>query len=150
MAFEEAQTTFRGLLTGGSTGWRRVHVAANGEGPSSPSTSSRNEDIHIHRKGDVYRAMLDVPLAENDDLTVEQWRAILTTPEVRKEWDATVESNELLEMFDSETRIVKTKFVAGWPAKWVSSHELGSVPANRTSAPATPSLCQEPLATPML
>jgi hypothetical protein len=61
--------------------------------------------------------MLDIPVAEDDNLLVEQWRAVLLTPETRREWDTTVESNELLEMFDSETRIVKTKFVAGWPAK---------------------------------
>jgi len=61
--------------------------------------------------------VLDIPVAEDDNLSVDQWRAVLTTPEIRKEWDNTVESNELLEMYDSETRIVKTKFVAGWPAK---------------------------------
>ena len=65
----------------------------------------------------MYRAMIDIPAVDDDGLTAEQWRAVLSTPEVRKEWDNSVESNELLEMFDSETRIVKTKFVAGWPAK---------------------------------
>jgi hypothetical protein len=114
--FEDSQSNFRSLLTGGTTGWKRVPIL-NVDEPNSPAKLGRNEELRPHRKGDVYRAMLDVPVADDDSLSAAQWRAVLSTPEVRKEWDATVESNELLEMFDSETRIVKTKFIAGWPAK---------------------------------
>ncbi|KAH6915744.1 hypothetical protein BKA70DRAFT_1092620, partial [Coprinopsis sp. MPI-PUGE-AT-0042] len=41
---------------------------------------------------------------------------VLTTPELRQEWDPAVEDAHLLENFDHSTRISKTNFSLGWPA----------------------------------
>jgi hypothetical protein len=48
---------------------------------------------------------------------LDPWKAVLMTPELRKEWDPAVEGAHLLELFDSTTRISKTNFTIGWPAK---------------------------------
>lgn len=66
----------------------------------------------------VYRAMLDVPAGE-EVTQMDRWKAILTTAELRQEWDPTVEEAHFVEMFDRRTRISKTKFTLGWPAKYV-------------------------------
>lgn len=78
-------------------------------------------DVIVHRhtgKGgdDVYRMLLEVALTE-DFVSLEPWKAVLTTPELRQEWDPAVEEAHLLEMFDHKTRISKTNFMLGWPAK---------------------------------
>ena len=78
------------------------------------------KDVTIHRKstrtGDVYRVILDIPALDNvTDL--DAWKAVLTTPELRQEWDPSIESARVLEMYDPTTRIVKAKFTLGWPAK---------------------------------
>ena len=76
--------------------------------------------MYVHRKttkrGDLYRVMMDLPAVDGwQDL--EAWKAVFATPELRKDWDPSVESSSTLEMFDPLTRIVKTKFTLGWPAK---------------------------------
>jgi hypothetical protein len=43
----------------------------------------------------------------------------LATPELRQEWDPAVDGAALLEMLDPTTRISKTNFTLGWPAKCV-------------------------------
>lgn len=80
-------------------------------------------DVIIHRKNvksedAVYRVVLDVPVGE-DLIPLEAWKSVLTTPELRKEWDPAVESATLLEMLDPTTRVSKTNFTLGWPAKYV-------------------------------
>ena len=60
--------------------------------------------------------MVDIPATE-DVADLEVWKAVLATPELRREWDPSVEGSSTLEMFDPFTRIVKTKFSLGWPAK---------------------------------
>ena len=77
----------------------------------------------VHRrvvKGDsIYRVVLDVPAAadENLHLTLEACKAVLSTPELRKEWDPAVEKAQLLEILDQATRVTKTNFTLGWPAR---------------------------------
>lgn len=79
-------------------------------------------DVVVHRHagvagGDpVYRMLLDVAVGE-ENVSLESWKAVLTTPELRQEWDPAVEEARLLEMFDHRTRISKTNFTLGWPAK---------------------------------
>lgn len=68
---------------------------------------------------DVYRLVLDVPTGD-EQVSLEPWRAVLTTPELRQEWDPSVDEAHLLEMFDHDTRISKTNYSLGWPAKCVS------------------------------
>ena len=64
----------------------------------------------------MYRVILEFP-ATDDTIDLEAWNAVLVTPELRREWDPAVESAQILEMFDPSTRIVKTNFTLGWPAK---------------------------------
>lgn len=78
-------------------------------------------DVVVHRNStkpgdDIYRLVLDVPTGD-DYVSLEPWKAVLTTPELRQEWDPAVEEAHLLEMFDHTTRISKTNFTLGWPAK---------------------------------
>lgn len=78
-------------------------------------------DVVVHRKygksgEDIYRLVLDVPTGE-ELVSLEPWKAVLSTPELRQEWDPAVEEAHLVEMFDQTTRISKTNFTLGWPAK---------------------------------
>ena len=65
---------------------------------------------------DVYRLVLDVPTGE-DFVSLEPWKAVLSTPELRQEWDPAIDDAHLLEMFDHTAPISKTNFSLGWPAK---------------------------------
>ncbi|GBE89456.1 hypothetical protein SCP_1601180 [Sparassis crispa] len=124
-ALEDAQSYFRQLLTSSSQEWKRVPVPSE-NGPSSPKGKARASafpeltDVVLHRKSaksgeNVYRAVLDVPTGE-EPMSLECWKAVLATPELRKEWDPAVEGAHLVEMFDQTTRIAKTNFSVGWPA----------------------------------
>ena len=75
----------------------------------------------VHRRStksgeSVYRAVLEVPVGD-EPLSLEMWKSVLVTPELRKEWDPAVEAAQLLEMYDQATRISKVNFRLGWPAK---------------------------------
>ncbi|KAG6909793.1 hypothetical protein DXG01_015286 [Tephrocybe rancida] len=123
-ALNDAETHFRQLLTSPSNDWRRV--SNSGEGSSSKKGKAEAAalpeltDVMVHRKpskagDDIYRLVLDVPFS--DELaSLEPWKAVLTTPELRQEWDPAVEEAHLLEVFDHTTRIAKTNFTLGWPA----------------------------------
>lgn len=124
-ALNEAELHFRRLLASSTLPeWKRV---ANTSGSSSTKGKARTSaipelgDVVVHRKAtkagdDVYRIVLDVPTGE-EAVTLEPWKAVLTTPELRKEWDPAVEDAHLVEVFDHTTRISKTNFTLGWPAK---------------------------------
>ena len=80
-------------------------------------------DVVVHRKTtksgeNVYRVVLDVP-ATDEAAVLDAWKAVITTPELRQDWDPAVEGAHLVEMFDHRTRISKTQFTLGWPAKYV-------------------------------
>ncbi|KAG9032644.1 hypothetical protein FRB95_001154 [Tulasnella sp. JGI-2019a] len=131
-ALEHAQTRFRSLLGASSAGsWKRVPTPS----PSRDNTTGvdavvgkgkgkaalpRASDVKVHRRtqkgDDVLRVTLELPV--EDGLGVlETWKAVLTTPELRKEWDPTVDSAHVVETcFDPDTRIVKTDYRLGWPA----------------------------------
>ena len=64
--------------------------------------------------------VLEVPVPE-EQTSLEPWRAVLTTPELRQEWDPAVDNAHLLEIFDRNTRISKTNYTLGWPAKYVNT-----------------------------
>ncbi|TFY74631.1 hypothetical protein EWM64_g9380, partial [Hericium alpestre] len=125
-ALNDAQTSFRHLLTSASSpDWKRVTVPSDSSSPKlkgkARSSVPDASDVIIHRKtrqsGDtVYRVILDVPTGD-DPLSLDAWKSVLTTPELRKEWDPAVESSSLVEMFDPSTRVSKTNFTLGWPAK---------------------------------
>ncbi|KAJ7585039.1 hypothetical protein C8J56DRAFT_949719 [Mycena floridula] len=93
--------------------------------PSASSSTSPNipepSDVQVHRKDDVYRLVLDVPVDDypnnSNPLSLESWKAVLTTPELRVEWDpAVVEPPVMIEQFDAATSVVKTNYTMGWPA----------------------------------
>lgn len=123
----DAEAHFRRLLTSSSTEWKRI-TTVNDSPPSKKGKARVTaipdlSDVVVHRNtskagNDVYRLILDVTLGE-DPVSLEPWKAVLSTPELRQEWDPAVEEAHMLEMFDHTTRISKTKFSLGWPAKWV-------------------------------
>jgi hypothetical protein len=81
-------------------------------------------DVVVHRAyskagEEVYRIVLDVSTPSEDMISLEPWKTVLTTPELRTEWDPAVDDAHLLEVFDHTTRICKTNFTLGWPAKYV-------------------------------
>ena len=129
-ALNNALASFRSLLTSSSSSsWKRVAVtkdgAANGldiKGKSPLGYIPEASDVALHRKstksGEIYRAILDIP-ADDQLADLDLWKAIFNTPELRQEWDPSVEASQILEMFDPATMIVKTKFSLGWPAKYV-------------------------------
>lgn len=95
----------------------------------SKATTPEPTDVIVHRRpskdGDVYRAVLDVhiptPTASTESskalLSLDAWKAVLATPELRSEYDPVVQAGRIVEMFDPETRIARTDFALGWPAK---------------------------------
>ncbi|KAG8901797.1 hypothetical protein FRB99_005097 [Tulasnella sp. 403] len=129
-ALKNAQTRFRSLLAASSSeSWRKVPTPSasrdsvgNGISPVAPKGKARPRasDVVVYRKtgkgDDVIRIVLELP-AEDGLESLESWKAVLTTPEMRKEWDPTVESSHTVETcFDPDTRISKTDFTLGWPA----------------------------------
>ena len=121
-----AENNFRQLLTSYNSGdWKHVSLASDTptppKGKSRVSSSPELTDVVVHRKTtksgeNVYRAVLDVP-ATDESALLDAWKAVITTPELRQEWDPAVEGAHLVEMFDHRTRISKTQFTLGWPAK---------------------------------
>jgi hypothetical protein len=99
-----------------------------GKGKGRSRAQPEFNDVVVHRRstreGEVIRAMLDVELAPGASdpatgalISLDAWKAILATPELRKEYDPYVQDGKVLELIDSQTRISKTDFVLGWPAK---------------------------------
>ena len=124
-ALNDAQTSFQSHLASSQSTWKRVPIregSTGGKGKARQLLSVHSGNVVIHRKptksGDVYRAIADVSLGE-DTVEMDALYAVLTTPELRQEWDPAVEASQTVEMFDPNTRIVKTKFTLGWPAKYV-------------------------------
>ncbi|KAJ4489091.1 hypothetical protein C8R41DRAFT_835868 [Lentinula lateritia] len=123
-ALNDAETRFKHLLSASSSEWKRVSTsldpAVNRKGKAKVSSLPELSDVFVHRHlsksgDDIYRLILDVP-AEEEMVTLEPWRAVLTTPELRQEWDPAVIDAHLVEMFNQDTRISKTNFTLGWPA----------------------------------
>lgn len=125
-ALETAQNNFRQLLTTHSSPeWKRIndsHNATNSKGKGRASSTPQPSNVIVHRKviksGTVYRAVLDVPLGESGIPSLDACKAVLVSPELRQEWDPAVEAAHLVELCDQVTRIVKTNFTLGWPARY--------------------------------
>ena len=91
------------------------------KGKARASAAPELTDVIVHRRPsksgeNIYRAVLEVPDGD-EPVSLDAWKSVLVTPELRKEWDPAVEGAQLLEMFDQATRISKVKFTLGWPAK---------------------------------
>jgi hypothetical protein len=128
-ALSEAESHFRHLLSSGSSReWKRVSTLVETspitKGKARASANPGITDVVVHRKGDqIYRAVLDIP--SGDELvSLESWKAVLSTPELRQVWDPAVEAAHLIEMFDPMTRVSKTNYTLGWPAKCVFHLEI--------------------------
>lgn len=67
--------------------------------------------------------LLDVPTGD-EVVSLDPWKAVLTTPELRKEWDPAVEDAHLVEVLDHISRICKTNYTLGWPAKYVRPYRV--------------------------
>lgn len=124
-ALNDAETRFKHLLSASFSEWKRVSTsvdpAVNRKGKAKVSSLPELSNVIVHRHSsksgdDIYRLILDVP-AEEEMVTLEPWRAVLTTPELRQEWDPAVVDAHLVEMFNQDTRISKTNFTLGWPAR---------------------------------
>ena len=124
-ALNDAEALFRQLLTSTSSNeWKRVHSSSDSsskKGKARMSNVPEVADVVVHRKGSkngelVYRLVLDVSTGD-EVVSLEPWKAVLVTPELRQEWDPAVEEAHLVETFDQTTRISKTNFTLGWPAK---------------------------------
>lgn len=128
-AVNEAEAYFRQLLTSPSNEWKRISTSVDNS--SSPSKKGKARvvgaapelsDVIVHRNSKatgseaVYRVVLDVPAVE-EQVSLEPWKAVLSTPELRREWDPAVEEAHLLEVLDRSTQVSKTNFALGWPAK---------------------------------
>ncbi|OJT13504.1 hypothetical protein TRAPUB_9969 [Trametes pubescens] len=141
-ALDNAQAHFRQLLTShASSDWKRLPVTNDGAGPTTKGKGRASgvpevTDVLVHRRASksgesVYRAVLELPLGD-DPISLETWKSVLVTPELRKEWDPAVEGAQLLEMFDQATRISKVNFRLGWP-----SNPRDAVTISRTFNDAT-------------
>ncbi|GLB41576.1 putative START domain containing protein [Lyophyllum shimeji] len=152
-ALNDAEVRFRQLLTSSSNEWKRVPQAGEAslakKGKAKVSALPELSDVVVHRKpgkagDDIYRLVLDVSISE-ELVSLEPWKAVLTTPELRQEWDPAVEEAHLLELFDRTTRISKTNFTLGWPANprdavtiSRSYHDATTVIDITTSLPRSP------------
>ncbi|KAG9224230.1 hypothetical protein CCMSSC00406_0004729 [Pleurotus cornucopiae] len=122
-AFTEAEAHFRKLLS--ANDWKRVQSpsdsASTRKGKARTYAVPELADVALYRKAtksgqDVYRVVLDIPVPAGEVPSLEPWKALLTTPELRQEWDPSVEEAHLVELLDQNTRISKTNFTLGWPA----------------------------------
>ncbi|KAG8832476.1 hypothetical protein FRC17_001297, partial [Serendipita sp. 399] len=121
-ALNIAQNELQLLLTSATSPlWRRVPSVSSGSTPESPLDNSEEARVVIHKRpskqGEIFRLVLDVPA---EDFSINAWKSVLATPEMRQEWDPAVESSQLLEIYDVDVRIAKTYFTLGWPAKTLS------------------------------
>lgn len=124
-ALDSAQNHFRQLLTSHSSNdWKRVSAEGSQsslKGKARAAAGPHISDVILHRKiergNSVYRAVLDVSATDDASLLLDGCKVVLATPELRKEWDPAVEQAQLLEMCDQATRISKTNFTLGWPAR---------------------------------
>ncbi|KAL0954042.1 hypothetical protein HGRIS_005195 [Hohenbuehelia grisea] len=124
-ALNDAEAHFRRLLTSTNTNeWKRIanstDINATRKGKARISSVPELADVLVYRKAnksgeDAYRVVLDVPLGD-DDASLEPWKTVLTTAELRQEWDPAVEEAHLVELVDQNTRVCKTNFTLGWPA----------------------------------
>ncbi|KAG8950021.1 hypothetical protein FRC04_008100 [Tulasnella sp. 424] len=155
-ALKHAQDRFRSLLSSNTAtdNWKRVPVpsasgdnatgsgAAGANGLVAASSTAKGKhrprvsDVVMHRRtvkgDDVVRVVLEIP-ADDGLASLDAWKAVLATPELRKEWDPTVEASSIVETcFDPDTRISKTDFTLGWPA-----NPRDAITISRTFADAT-------------
>ncbi|EGG01175.1 uncharacterized protein MELLADRAFT_111233 [Melampsora larici-populina 98AG31] len=133
-ALNQALTEFKSLLSSNqSKHWKPIPPTAtqlNSHTPFSESKPNPREflngigpldfaNVQIHRKKSdgqiVVRAISDLWI-DQSKLDIDDFKSILNIPEIRGVWDNLVDQAKVLEVLDSNTRIVKTDFRLGWPA----------------------------------
>ncbi|KAF5338035.1 hypothetical protein D9758_014260 [Tetrapyrgos nigripes] len=138
-ALNDAENRFRQLISSPPTEWRRLQSAENTiskKGKARLSSLPEVSDVVVHRNtgksgNDIYRLILEIPAGE-DIISLEPWRAVLSTPELRQEWDPAVSEAHLVETLGHDVRISKTNFTLGWPA-----NPRDTVTISRTTHDAT-------------
>lgn len=125
-ALNEAEAHFRELLSLPPAEWKRLSnsvdsLSTKQKGKAKVSSLPELSDVLLHRRStkgqdDVYRIVFDAPMGD-EEVSLEPWKAVLTTPELRKEWDPAVDDAYLVEVFDHTSRICKTNYTLGWPSK---------------------------------
>jgi hypothetical protein len=126
-ALSDAETHFKSLLASSSSkDWRRVAVASSAQAPITSGKGKSREgalpaDVLVHRnRTGEWRAVLDLPLhSESGWNALDAYKAVLLTPELKAEWDPAVEAAQSLDVLDHATRISRTNYRLGWPAKYV-------------------------------
>ncbi|QRW16704.1 start domain-containing protein [Rhizoctonia solani] len=120
-ALSDAATTLKSLV--GSNGWVRVSTSNGGNGS-------------LHKKGNVFRAVMEID--EGGCPGVDEWRAIFSSPELRKEWDVMTDKVHVLEVLDPATRVIKTDML--WDGRPISRtvHDASTIIDISTSLPRSP------------
>jgi hypothetical protein len=103
-ALNDAETRFRQLISSPSNEWKHLQSAesiASKKGKSRSSSLPEVSDVVVHRNSgksgnDIYRLIVEIPAGE-DVVSLEPWRAVLSTPELRQEWDPAVSDAHLVE-----------------------------------------------------
>lgn len=144
-ALDDAEARFRQLLTSSPAQWRRVTASQDA------STSRKGKgrafvpelsDVVVHKHAgnaggdDIYRLVLDTPSGETP-VSLEPFKSVLSTPEIRQEWDPAVTEAHMVEMIDRVCRVTKTNFSLGWPAKCVDFVLVAGLATNRGVAQGT-------------
>ena len=85
--------------------------------PLDPSQVRVHRKFDSSRNADMVRAVAEVTCDPNSDaLDLDAVRAVLSTPEIRSQWDKLVDASTGLSLLDPLTRITKTDYRLGWPA----------------------------------
>ncbi|EDR13897.1 uncharacterized protein LACBIDRAFT_305072 [Laccaria bicolor S238N-H82] len=122
-ALNDAEAYFKHLFTSPSSDWKCMSnsskdasssSSSKGKGKARVSSVPELADVIVHRAyskagEEVYRIVLDVPTPSEDMVSLEPWKTVLTTPELRTEWDPAVDDTRLLEIFDHTTRMVRSE-----------------------------------------
>jgi hypothetical protein len=77
-------------------------------------------NVQVHRRkldgSSVVRAISDLSI-DPTRVDIDHFKAVLQTAEVRGIWDQLVDKAAVIQVIDPQTRIIKTDFRLGWPAK---------------------------------
>lgn len=90
----------------------------NGLAPLDPSQVRVHRQFDSARNADMVRAVAEVACDPDaaSPIDLDAVRAVLSTPEIRPQWDKLVDASTGLSLLDPLTRITKTDYRLGWPA----------------------------------
>ncbi|GAA5880465.1 hypothetical protein JCM3774_005201 [Rhodotorula dairenensis] len=120
----------------------------HGLAPLDPSQVRVHRKADPTRNADIVRAVAEVA-CDPSTFNLDAVRAVLSTPEVRPQWDKLVDGSTGLALIDPLTRITKTDYRLGWPASprdtiTISRTFVGPPPTTSSSSSSLPSPSQQP------